>query len=203
MRSLIGVSVVPAPWKGMLEWCHRCRREHASWWHNPHSPKLHPPHKSPNPHPSLWSFSVYAARMSNKSITPLYPALLQFQSWVWVDKAALVQEQREVNRKHMGETTPLQFAVLITENIGSFIRNAPQLRGKLVVRSTSAAESVKVFVTKLAILREIHFHMNYLILHEILNVSSQIMSRSNYIYIPFLTIYIIDHKYVCLLFFKD
>lgn len=43
MRRVMGVSVVPALWKGMLQWCHGCRREHAYWWHNPQTSMLRPP----------------------------------------------------------------------------------------------------------------------------------------------------------------
>lgn len=39
----MGVSVVPALWKGMLQWCHGCRRELAFWWHNPQTSTLRPP----------------------------------------------------------------------------------------------------------------------------------------------------------------
>lgn len=45
MRRVMGVSVVPVLWKGMLQWCHNCRREHAYWWHNPHSSTLRLPSK--------------------------------------------------------------------------------------------------------------------------------------------------------------
>lgn len=40
-----GALLFQARWKGMLQWCHGCRREHASWWHNPHTApsSTHPP----------------------------------------------------------------------------------------------------------------------------------------------------------------
>lgn len=70
MRSLIGVSVVPALWKGMLQWSHSCRREHAYRWHNPHNSMLRPPQKpksSLNP-VNLFTVSVTFSLITNITV---------------------------------------------------------------------------------------------------------------------------------------
>lgn len=159
----------------------------------------------PKPKPSSISperFSVYAVRMSNKSITPLHPlpptSVLSLGEQGSSGKRTKGNEQEAHGRN--SEAALLKRAVvLIYSKLVIFSQKCSSAQSKMIW-STSAAESVKHFVMKLdwrswvkpkkhvfVSQTVLQLHMNSLFLHYyIVLCSLKIIlhvSRSNYIYI--------------------